>query len=444
MKQVLLFLLVFCAFGVRGQVITTFAGNGMGSYLGENGLATNASLPNPNGGIFDNTGNFYFSLCIAGNRVCKIDTNNIITTLVGNGGGGYSGDNGPAILALVKCPYNVKLDKNKNVYINDFQNARIRKINCIDGIISTIAGTGSLGYSGDGGQATNAMIWANGEICFDKYNNLYIADYGNARVRKIDTLGVITTIAGNGTIGFSGDGMQATNAQVIPSGLAVDNNNNIYIADPIYNRVRKVNTAGIISTIAGNGSLVYTSDGVPATNCSISPFVLGMNINENKLYIGDKYNRRVYSIDYNGILHHIAGNGLTGYNGDGEIATSASIDFPTGISVDKCGNLHIAEGDNFRIRKVLINPVCLNLQAEELKSNLDAIHPNPTTSTLQIDNLKTITQYHLYNMLGATIMQGILKPGNNTLPLDALQPGIYMLALIEEEGEKTVHKVVKE
>ena len=177
MKQVLLFILVSCAFGVRGQVITTFAGNGMGSYLGENGLATNASLPNPNGGIFDNTGNFYFSLCIAGNRVCKIDTNNIITTLVGNGGGGYSGDNGPAILALVKCPYNVKLDKNKNVYINDFQNARIRKINCIDGIISTIAGTGSLGYSGDGGQATNAMIWANGEICFDKYNNLYIADY---------------------------------------------------------------------------------------------------------------------------------------------------------------------------------------------------------------------------------------------------------------------------
>jgi sugar lactone lactonase YvrE len=219
--------------------------------------------------------------------------------------------------------------------------------------ITTIAGTGGYGGSGDGGPATSAQLWDPRGVAVDSDGNIYIADPGNYRIRKVDSSGNITTFAGNGTPGYSGDGESATSAQLNnPNGIAVDSLGNIYIADQYNYRIRKVDSDGKITTIAGNGTPGYSGDGGPATSAQLyNPSGVAVDSDGN-IYIADNNNYRVRKVDSSGKITTFAGTGTAGYSGDGGPATLAQLNWPYGVAVDSVGNIYIADRSNNRIRKV--------------------------------------------------------------------------------------------
>ena len=275
----------------------------------------------------------------------------IIDTVAGSGVSGYGGDGGPATEAQFDLPLDVTVDGSGNIYIVDTQNRRIRKVDA-EGITTTVAGNGSMGYSGDGGPATEAELYVPYAVAFDASGNFYIADEGCDCVRKVDTNGIIATVAGNGIGGYGGDGGPATEARLRnPRGVAVDASGNLYIADRSNNRIRKVGPDGIITTVAGNGYLGSYGDGGPATEARIYyPEALAVDASGN-LYLTDY--RRIRKVDTSGIITTIVGNGSAGYSGDGGPAAEAQISVVTDLAVDASGNLYIADGyNNHRIRKV--------------------------------------------------------------------------------------------
>ncbi len=331
----------------RTNIITTVAGNGERGDSGDGGPATQAQLNIPYGTCVDSSGNLYIADTY-NHRVRKIDTNGIITTVAGREGGGYDGDGGPAIEAGLYYPEEICVDSSGNLYI--IAN-RIRKVDT-NGIITAVAGNGEIGYSGDGGPATQALLGAPTGICVDSSGNLYIADNYNHRIRKVDANGIITTVAGNGFsgyYGYSGDGGPATQARLNdPQDICVDSSGNLYIADT--NRIRKVDTSGIITTIAGNGEYGYSGDGGPAIQAKIN-FSRGICVDSfGNLYISET--NRVRKIDAYGIITTVAGNGVYGYSGDGGPAAKASIKRPIGLCTDSIGRLYIADSENSRIFKV--------------------------------------------------------------------------------------------
>jgi sugar lactone lactonase YvrE len=275
-----------------------------------------------------------------------------IGTFAGTGVSGYTGDGGPATSAELNSPYGVSLDASGNVYIADTLNSVIRKVDPI-GKITTIAGTGTNGYSGDGGPATSAGLWAPYRAAADRAGNVYIADYNNNRIRKVDTTGTIITIAGTGTQGYNGDGIPATTAQLsLPGAVAVDGNGNLYIVDTWNNRIRKIDTSGMINTIAGTGFAGVLGDGGPATSAQVNePEGIAVDSSGN-VYIADYGNSKIRKIDTSGIISTIAGTGSIGSSGDGGPATAAFLKLPTGVAVDRAGNVYIADNQNSRVRKV--------------------------------------------------------------------------------------------
>ena len=266
-------------------IITTAAGSGLygsnrsGGYSGDGGPATNAGLNCPAGVAVDASGNLFIADS-ENERIRKVDANGIISTVAGNGvtvlvgpipilhSGTYSGDGGAATNGGLNGPLGVAVDGSGNLFIVDYDNYRIRKVDT-NGIITTVAGDGSYGYSGDGGAAANASLWNPSSVAVDGSGNLFIADSGNNRIRKVDAYGIITTVAGIGSYSYSGDGGPATNAGLsYPSGVAADASGNLFIADSNNGRIRKVDTYGIITTVAGGG---YSGDGGAATNASVAP-----------------------------------------------------------------------------------------------------------------------------------------------------------------------------
>ena len=240
-------------------IINTIAGNGTEGYIGDGGAAIAAELYYPYGVAVDGNGNVYIA-DEYNNRIRKVSAAGIITTVAGNGTAGYSGDGDTATLAELNHPVGVAVDGSGNVYVVDGQNQCIRKVS-VTGIITTIAGNGTSGYSGDGGPATAAELWYPIAVAVDVSDNVYIADYGSNRIRKVSAAGIITTIAGNGTAGYSGDGGAATSAELYnPVGVAVDGSGNVYESEVNNNRIRKVSAAGIITTIAGNGTAGFGGD----------------------------------------------------------------------------------------------------------------------------------------------------------------------------------------
>ena len=276
----------------------------------------------------------------------------IINTVAGNGTAGFSGDGGPATSASLNNPLEVAVDAAGNLYIADRANNRIRKVDT-SGTITTVAGTGTAGFSGDGGPAISASLNRPFGMAVDSAGNLFIADTSNQRVRKVDTTGTITTVAGNGTAAFSGDSGPATSASLnSPAGVAVDSAGNLFIVDTLNQRVRKVNTSGTITTVAGNGTGGFSGDGGPATSASLnSPNDVAVDSAGN-LFIADISNHRVRKVDTTGTITTVAGNGTGGFSGDGGPAASASLFGPNDVAVDSAGNLFIAEQINHRIRKV--------------------------------------------------------------------------------------------
>jgi hypothetical protein len=280
---------------------------------------------------------------------CSIFSNaQIIVTVAGNGLRGDRGDGGPAVSAsLLLLHTEIAFDKRGNMYIPQY--TYIRKVDSSD-IISSFAGVGSPGRSGDGGLATSAyFMWADC-LAFDKAGNLYIGDY--SRIRKIDTFGMISTIAGDTIRGLSGDGGPATAALLgQPTSIVVDSNGNIFFSDGIYNVLRKINNSGVISLYAGTGIAGYSGDGGLATAAQFSDFSALAADRAGNIYVGDGSNYRIRRIDAaTNIVTTIGGNGIAGYTGDGGPAISAKLDFPMALAFDAAGNLFAATG--VRIRKI--------------------------------------------------------------------------------------------
>lgn len=344
------------------QTILTVAGDGTAAYGGDGGMSTLAKVNSPHGVATDAAGNVYVA-DYNNHRIRKISTTGVITTIAGTGFGGYlaSQDGGPATAAWIRWPIGIAVNASGDVYFSDFGNNIIRKVSAA-GIITTIAGTpGSIpGYGGDGGPATAATLGNAWGVAVDASGDVLIADALNHRVRKVSmSTGVITTIAGMGFVGFAGDGGPATSSACRlnePTGVAVDGAGNIYIADNSNNRVRKINTSGIISTIAGVGlPYGYTGDGGPATAARLYyPKGIAAD-NAGNVYISDWNNSAVRKINTSGVITTIAGTGVAGYSGDGIAAVSSQLDHPIGLAVrNSDGDIFIADDANNRVRRIKV------------------------------------------------------------------------------------------
>jgi len=275
-----------------------------------------------------------------------------ITTLAGNGIHGYAGDAGAAASAQLNYPQGIAVDANGNVFIADCFNHRVRKVTA-DGVISTVAGTGTAGNTGDGAAATSATLRNPCGIAVDSAGNVYIADTRNHTVRKVATGGTISKLAGLGLAGFYGDGAAAVEAALdTPLGLALDSAGNLYIADVFNHRIRKVAADGKIATVAGNGVVGYSGDEGPATGATLAyPHSIALDA-AGSLYIADTHNDCIRKVAPDGAITTVAGSGMAGFSGDGGAATQAQLNYPKAVALDAAGNIFIADTINNRIRVV--------------------------------------------------------------------------------------------
>lgn len=446
MKKLVTSIAIAFCLTTQAQIITTIAGDGSngtgsGTFTGDHGQATAAGLSFPANVAFDATGNMY--ICDGGNnRIRKVNTSGVITTVAGNGAigpvnGSYSGDGGQATTATLNYPFGVALDAVGNLYITDSQNSRIRKVTMSTGIITTVAGGGTNG-AGDGGQATAAMLNSpSGNVIFDAVGNWYIAD--GAAVRMVNTAGVISSIAGSSVIaaGFGGDGGQATAAQLKAVAIAFDAVGNLYIAEQLNNRVRMVTkSTGIINTIAGSGAIgpfqgSHTGDGGQATAATLSG-PEGMTFDAaGNLYIADFWNEVVRKINTAGIITTVAGGGTSGV-ADGGSPTAAGIDQPTGVAFDAVGNFYIADNLGNRIR--MVTNITATGITHFVNSNEINIYPNPTSFNFTVETNSDEKQtLQIFDVNGKLVLTETINAKTN-IDASNLAEGVYNLNLISTSG----------
>jgi sugar lactone lactonase YvrE len=421
-----------------------------------------------------------------------------IYTIAGTGFPGYTGDGGPSIAAKLNSPGDVKVDALGNIYIVDALNNCIRKIDNF-GVINTIAGTGVLGFSGDGGSATLAQFSSPTALALDASGNIYVTDYGNYRIRKINTSGIISTIAGTGVQGYSGDGGPATSAKISnPNAIIVDPLGNIYFS--VYCGVRKINTSGIISNFAGNGPCTYGGDGGLATLASMQwPVGLALDASGN-MYIAETASCRVRKVDISGVITTFAGNGVQTSAGDGGQAILASLNWPTGVSIDSFGNVYIVDvsrlrkvtppgiittisggaasscfgtnipasaaglggqfllsSDNFnniyyadgycnKVRVICSSncPAATSIVDLNENSDLLLIYPNPSNGEVVVTypNAGVGVHYEIYNSIGQLIKKDEMNVTETKVILNE-KPGIYFVKILDGAKMVRVHKIVK-
>jgi hypothetical protein len=365
-----------------------------------------------------------------------VNSAGIITTFAGSTSFGFSGDGGPATSAEMFQPYRTAADGSGNVYIIDQGNWRVRKVNT-SGTISTFAGNGTAGHTGDGGAATTAEI-AVGGIITDAAGNLYLGASTCIRMVNAST-GIITTIAGNPTIaGYSGDGGPATAAEFNNANdLAFDAAGNLYICDQA--RIRKINTSGIVSTIAGTGTTGITGDGGAATAATIDPTGMAIDASGN-IYFAQTNEQIIRKIDAAGIISLYAGNGSMGFSGDGGAATSAEFTFPGDVALDGSGNLYIADQNNNRIRKVTLSSTAGIKQTSISKDNI-VIFPNPNNGVFTIIGSLNSTadetlSLAVINVLGKAVYNRNVVAEKGSINAQILLPdianGIYFLKISSE------------
>ncbi len=389
--------------------IYNFAGNGSSGYRSTDNYAGSSIIYGPTSVAKDKNGYIYFAE-LGNNIIRKVNKRTGALSLVaGSATSGYSGDGGAATAARMNIPAGVAVDKAGNVYIADQGNARIRKVSTSN-IITTIAGTGTIGYTADGSSATSANIASPLSVAVDTFGNVYFAEQNNHRIRKISTSGILTTAAGNGGASFSGDGGAATAAGIsYPSGVWLDAASNIYIADAGNNRIRKVTSAGIISTVAGSSTSGYTGDGGAATAAKLfNPSGVTTDSLGN-IYIADRNNNVVRKVTTAGIISTVAGTGTSGYSGDGAAATAARLYYPQGVVCDST-NIYIADYGNSAIRVV---GKCAYRYARPVASNpVINLGVCRSSSAKRLDTLLAVTDSNV----GATDTWSIKRaPAHGTL-----------------------------
>ncbi len=325
-----------------------------GTIITAAGNGTSNTLDFPEGVAVDPAGDIFVADA-ANNRVREVvKATGAVITVAGTGSAGYSGDGGPATAAMLNFPYGVAVDSAGDLFVADLGNQRVREV-LANGTIETVAGNGTAGYGGDGGSATAAMLDNPEGLALDASGNLFIADVGNNRVREVLSSGMIITVAGTGTAGYNGDGGPASSAELnFPNGVAVDASGDLFIADRENERVREVLSNGTIETIAGDGDTGYSGDGGPATAATLNePTDIAVD-QSGDVFISDRYNERVREIEAaTGNIITIAGTGALGYGGDGGAAAAAAFDEPTGLALDEAGDLFIADASNNRVREII-------------------------------------------------------------------------------------------
>jgi sugar lactone lactonase YvrE len=410
------------------STITSIAGNGITQYIGDGSPATNYSLAHPLGVFVDKTGNIYVADDF-NQRIRKI-AHDTLSTIAGTGVPGYSGDGGLADTALLRQPDGIYLDTAGNMYITEKYNDVVRKVDANTGIITTICGTGSGGYAGDGGPATAAHMETPGGACVDIAGNIYIPDYDNQRIRKVNaSTGVITTIAGTGVNGYSGDGSQATNAKLsYPNSICTDNTGNIFFSEFGNSTIRKIDAiTGVITTTAGTALQGYTGDGGPATAAKLNQPNSVFIDSHGYIYISDYGNNVVRVITNTGIISTIAGSGGYGYAGDGGPATNATFNGPTAVFVDDSGYIFIADGGNSAIRKITPLPVITGI-ANITETALN-IFPNPSSGKFTIVEEQQIkdANIEIFNAVGQSVYKALFTGREMNIDLSGRSTGMYFI-----------------
>ena len=420
--------LVIAADPVRASVpegiITGVAGDGTGRYGGDGGPALLASLSAPSGIVRAGDGNLF--IADTGNhRIRRVDPTGTISTVAGTGSAGFSGDGGAATAAQLRSPEAVALDDGGNLYIADTGNARVRRVDTA-GTIATLAGTGTKGFSGDGGAAAAARLGAPGGLAIGPDGSLYVSDTTNHRVRRIDGHGTITTVVGNGVSGSSGDGGPATSAGIrSPRGLAFDADGNLFIAEAGGHRIRRVDAAGVISTRAGNGEPGYTGDGGPAAMARLAgPRAVAVDA-AGVLYVADTDNHVIRMVTPEGAIFTAAGFGSPSFDngeGDGWYAIHAPLTAPRHVTVDPAGDLYIADTGHDRIRKVTgpqpappgppVEQVRAAAETEPVAGTGDAaddpaiwIHPADPSRSLIIGTDKASDSLEVWDLAGQRVQR---------------------------------------
>jgi sugar lactone lactonase YvrE len=461
MKKILISLIysVFSFISIQAQIITTWAGRGNGTLqhpIGDSLYKSLAKFSAPGGGRFDKFGNYLFS--DGPSRIRKIDTNGIITTVVGTGISGYSGVGGPAVLSQI-WGGKLDFDSKNNIYFTTMDPqtgaGRILKVDAQTGILSLVAGCGIAGYYGDNGPAINARF--NGiSVYVDKHDNLYAL--GDWSIRKIDTNGIITRIAGVGIRGYAPNGSKVDTAQLGSlDDMCFDSIGNMYVVDKYYNVIRKIDTLGIINTIAGTiAGYNYNGDSLLATNAMINPTLIAID-KMNNLYFSDWFNNIVRVVKPNGMMYTIAGTGAIGYSGNNGPAIQATFKTPLGVAIDKCGNLYVPDRGNICIRKINLYPDCGDtigryyiptsvspLQKTESASQL-SVYPNPVLNELFVEyNALSSVYYSIYALNSAVVLkEGILNADKSKIDVTVLPKGVYIITF-NLEGALISRKFIKD
>lgn len=450
MKKILFYTAIFFPLVSFSQIITTIIGNGVRGFSGDGEHAKFASFDGPNSIVIDKFDYSSQRLSSEGNTsqltggdtsgqslgvtiyvsdfanhvIRKISKSGIVTTYAGTGTIGYDGDGGPATAAQLDYPGSLAIDKKGNLYVADVHNHRIRRISS-DGIISTYAGGYTSVYSGDGVPATNAGLDRINSIKLDDMGNLFMSDQ-EGYIRKVDTFGIITTVAGCGFYGAIGDSIPATTARILaPYGIAVDKLGNIYLCSQTY--IRKIDIYGIIKTIAGTGYSGDSGDGGPATAASIGS-VFGFCIDDKgNILFADYSKSRIRKIAPSGIISTVAGNGIDGYTGDGGLATAAQLNSPREIDIDSDGNLYIADNLNHVVRKITSGTSSIN----EPVTTIFKVYPNPSSDFLKIVGEEKLDRIRIYNFSGQQVFNFKINKFESEINISDLPPGGYFINVNE-------------
>ncbi|MCW3121029.1 MAG: hypothetical protein JWQ38_521 [Flavipsychrobacter sp.] len=439
MYQACLMKMIFCYAAVlllclpaHGQSIITFAGKGTSGYSGDGGIAKDCEFNHPFG-IAIAAGNLYIA-DRHNNCVRMINSAGVVTTIAGTGTAGYNGDNIPATAAQLNSPVSVVVDHAGNVCVSDLGNNRIRRVDT-NGIITTIAGTGVAGYNGDDQPATAAQLNSpRGLAIGPRSGNVFLADQGNNRVRIIDDKANIITYVGSGVAGYNGDWVNCKDVMLNgPYAIAFDIDGELFIADVDNERIRRT-LVGRIITFAGNGSKGYSGDFGAATAAQLNE-PIGIAVDKNGiLYIADGWNGCIRQVNTSGIIATIAGNGTLGYSGDGGPAVHAQLNDPYGVAVDDGGNIYIADYGNNRIRYMTHPTAVLVVNAA---SSAISVYPNPNNGkwTVHISaDRNEVLHIVVTNVTGQIVTDATGMTNANTEVSVDMPDGVYFITATSEQG----------